>query len=171
MAKKGKGLIRSLNRKGTKSGRSPAAARQAGPLPERTVCDRCGAVYARKSWRRHGRVSHALLSRAAWKVCPACRQVAEGTYFGRVLIRGNFAAANAPLIRQRIQNVVARAQHTQPQRQLVSMEARDDGLEVLTTSQKLAHRIAHELKKVFRGRAVYHWSDTDGTLHAVWERS
>jgi len=39
----------------------------------------------------------------------------------------------------------------------------------LTTSQKLAHRIVRELKKAFRGRASYDWSD-DGSLFAVWER-
>jgi hypothetical protein len=39
----------------------------------------------------------------------------------------------------------------------------------LTTSQKLAHRIVHELKKAFRGRATYAWSD-DGTLFATWQR-
>jgi hypothetical protein len=40
---------------------------------------------------------------------------------------------------------------------------------VITTSQTLAHRIVHELKKRFRGRASCAWSD-DGTLFATWER-
>ena len=43
-------------------------------------------------------------------------------------------------------------------------------LEVLTTSQKLAHRIVHELRKAFRGRAYYIWSADDGSLLATWER-
>lgn len=42
--------------------------------------------------------------------------------------------------------------------------------EVLTTSQKLAHRIVHELKKAFRGQAGYAWSDRDGSLLATWQR-
>ena len=42
-------------------------------------------------------------------------------------------------------------------------------LVVLTTSQKLAHRIAHELQKAFGGRARYTWSDKDGALTAVWQ--
>jgi hypothetical protein len=48
--------------------------------------------------------------------------------------------------------------------------ARDAVLEVLTTSQKLAHRITHELKKTFGGRASYKWSDSDGALFATWQR-
>jgi hypothetical protein len=37
---------------------------------------------------------------------------------------------------------------------------------VLTTSQKLAHRLAHELKKAFGGGVTYAWSD-DGSLFAT----
>jgi len=41
---------------------------------------------------------------------------------------------------------------------------------VITTSQKLAHRIVATLKKTFGGRASYAWSDRDGSLFATWER-
>jgi hypothetical protein len=77
---------------------------------------------------------------------------------------------NEAEIRRRIDNVVARGEFTQPQRKLVSMERSGDEIEVLTTSQKLAHRIVHELKKAFRGRASYAWSDKDGSLFAIWQR-
>jgi hypothetical protein len=40
---------------------------------------------------------------------------------------------------------------------------------VLTTSQKLAHRIVRELNKAFHGHAKYSWSDNDGSLYARWE--
>jgi hypothetical protein len=49
----------------------------------------------------------------------------------------------------------------------VSVEQRGTTLEVLTTSEKLAHRIAGELAKTWRGRATYAWSD-DGSLLARW---
>jgi hypothetical protein len=41
---------------------------------------------------------------------------------------------------------------------------------VLTTSQKLAHRIARELQKAFGGRARYTWSDQNGSLTAIWQQ-
>jgi hypothetical protein len=46
----------------------------------------------------------------------------------------------------------------------------DGSLEILTTSQKLAHRLARELQKAFRGAVSYAWSDRDGELLAVWRR-
>ncbi len=168
---KGKGRIRSLSRKGTRSSRSPAVARKRGTPPEPSVCERCGAVFERRTWRRGRRLSHALLARADWRICPACEQVREGEYYGRVVIRGAYAAANEAEIRRRIRNVAERAQFTQPERRVVSAEREGPVLEVLTTSQKLAHRIVHELKKAFRGRASYTWTDDDGELYVTWERN
>jgi hypothetical protein len=164
-----KGLIRSLNRRGTRSTRKPPVAKQTKTLREPSCCERCGAVFARQTWRRDRKVTQALLEQVQWTVCPACAQTGRGEYFGRVLVRGAFAAAHEDAIRRRIQNVAEHARFTQPQRRLVSVERGRNVLEVLTTSQKLAHRIVRELKKTFRGRAAYVWSD-DGSLFATWQR-
>jgi hypothetical protein len=83
--------------------------------------------------------SASLLARAAWVACPACRQTGR-----EVLIRAT-AAVDEDAVRRRIQHVAARAAFTQPERRVVSVERQGDVLEVLSTSQKLAHRIAHEL--------------------------
>jgi hypothetical protein len=166
---KGKALIRAANRSATMSKKRAPAERSSGRLAEPIVCEGCGAMFSRRIWRRHHKVSTALLGRAAWRQCPACKQIRGAEYWGRVIVRGAFAIANEPAIRQRIRNVVARAQFYQPERRLVSADREDAALEVLTTSQKLAHRIVRELRKAFRGRTTYKWSD-DGSLFAVWER-
>jgi hypothetical protein len=166
---KGKGLIRATNRSGAASKKRVPAERATGRLTEPTVCERCGAIFSNRAWRRRRGVTGALLDRAAWTQCPACKQTRGGEYWGRVVVRGSFALANESAIRQRIQNVAAQAESTQPEHRLVSVEREGDVLDVLTTSQKVAHRIVHELKKAFRGRASYKWSD-DGSLFAVWER-
>ncbi len=166
---KGKGLVRSLNRQFARTGKAarPVEA-SAGRLPEPSACERCGAVFSRRSWRRAG--AAPLLARAHWTICPGCKQASKEVGFGRILLRGAFVAANEELVRRRIANVAARAKSTQPERRISSIERQGDVIEVLTTSQKLAHRIVHELKKVFRGRATYAWSD-DGTLFATWQRA
>jgi len=162
-----KGLIRSLNRRGVKADKSPPVARRTASLKEPAVCERCGAVYSGKTWRTNRRPTVDLLSRATWTVCPACTQVAEQEYFGKVRIRGAGALDNLDAIRRRIANVERRAAVTQPERRLVSEDFDGGDLEVLTTSQKLAHRIAHELVKAFGGTATYAWS-SDGSLLATW---
>jgi hypothetical protein len=167
---KGKGLIRAAARSGTQSGKLVGAARSAPRSGDPVVCERCGAVWSRRTWRRDRAITAAFLSRARWTVCPACRQVVAERAFGRVLLRGGYVWKNEDELRRRIANIAVRARVTQPQRRIVSIESDGQGLEVLTTSQKLAHRIVHELKKGFRGRAAYRWSDRDGALFATWTR-
>lgn len=171
---KGKGLIRSLNRKGSRFDKSPAVVvkRRGQPaFKDPSICRYCGAVYSgeKKKWHRLKRLSDELLSKAAWVECPACVQAEKtGLCYGKVLASGPYVRENIDAIRRRIGNVERRAGFTQPERRVVSAEWDGKTLEVLTTSQKLAHRIARELEKAFGGRAKYRWSDEDGSLYATW---
>lgn len=167
---KGKGLIRGLNRKGSAFDKSPPVARRGGTFRELSICERCGAVYERKRWRRGGRITSDKLSGAAWVVCPACAEERSGIAYGKVLVSGDFAREHLDQIRRRIANVDTRARATQPERRILSADWDGKTLEILTTSQKLAHRIARELEKLFGGRAKYNWSDEDGSLFATWKR-
>jgi len=164
-----KGLIRSMSRRGTRKTKRPlvAAKRQ---FKDPSCCERCAALFTRQAWRRAGKRSVDLLANVEWTVCPACRQAERGEYFGRVVISGEFAMAHEADIRSRIRNISDRARFSQPQRRLLSANREGQVLEVLTTSQKLTHRIVHELKKQFRGRASYDWSPDDGSLYATWRR-
>jgi hypothetical protein len=171
LTKKAEGLIRSLNRSFVRDDKSPQVVRKTVPLTEPTVCARCGAVYLRKSWRHNHTLTDEMLERRQWGFCPACEQVSRLEGQGRLIIRGSGALERRDLIRQRIENVARRAMRAQPERRIVSFdEISSDGgaIEVLTTSQKLTHRIAHELHKLFGGRASYAWSD-DGSLFATVE--
>ena len=164
-----KGLIRSLSRGFARTKKRRPVEAATGHRAEPSVCEACGAVFAGRLWRRDRTITGARLARARWVRCPACVQTAQGVGFGRVVIRGTYALAHEPAIRRRVANVAARAAHTQPERRISVIDRHDDVLEVITTSQKLAHRIVHELKKLYRGRASYAWSD-DGTLFATWQR-
>jgi NMD protein affecting ribosome stability and mRNA decay len=160
-----KGLIRSLNRRGARSDQSPPVA-QKQKFSEPSICDRCGAVYSGKTWRRGRRLSREVMDKARWVECPGCAQAASGKYYGQVLIT-LADADNRDALLARIANVESRALATQPERRIVARNWEGETLEVLTTSQKLAHRIAHEIEKVFGGKARFSWSDGDGALRAT----
>lgn len=165
----GKGLIRSLNRRGTRADSRPLVAQKTPAPPELSICERCGAVYSRRTWRTGRSRTLGTTQSARWTVCPACKQLGLGEGYGRVVAKGRFVVDNIDLIRKRIANVAARAARTQPERKVISADLAGARLEILTTSQKLAHRITHELRKAFGGKATYSWSD-DGALDAVWQR-
>lgn len=135
---------------------------------EPSACVRCGAVFLRKTWREGARARRARYETTGWTVCPACVQQMEGEYFGRVRLIGPIDGEQAEALVRRIRNVERRAQYTQPERRTVHVERTREGLEVLTTSQKLAHRIGRELEKAFGGRCRFHWTGPEGTLDAVW---
>ncbi len=160
-----KGLIRSMNRRGSRSDKSPPVARKQ-KFTEPSICDRCGAVFSGKAWRRGRRLAREVLDKAQWVTCPGCAQAASGEYHGQVLIAvGDDARREA--ISARIANVERRALITQPERRIVATDWDGKTLEVLTTSQKLAHRIAREVEKAFGGHAHFSWSDEDGALLAT----
>lgn len=150
--------------------KGPAVARKLRKASGAEVCHRCGSIFAGKTWRRGHKVSLAFYDRVRWVLCDACKQSRRAEGFGRVLVRGSWVAGHEDTLLRRVRNVAARAEFTQPQRRISSIAESDDGLEVVTTSQKLAHRIARELTKAFRGNATYVWSDRDGSLLATWSR-
>jgi hypothetical protein len=170
--KQSKGLIRSLNRGFARDDKSPRVVRKARTYNEPTICERCGSIFVRRTWRTDHKLSAAELGRAGWAVCPACEQVGRQEGQGRVIISGSGAIQEQETIRRRIQNVANHAMKTQPERRIASIDWIDTNgraLQVITTSQKLAHRIVHELGKLFHaGITTYSWKD-DGTLFATWE--
>lgn len=89
---------------------------------------------------------------------------------GVVHLYGSYVAAHEEEIRRRLENVAERAASTAPARGVVSIERDAEGLEIRTASQELAHRIVHEMKKAFHGKASFQWADRDGSLLATWRR-
>jgi hypothetical protein len=167
-SRQSRGLIRSLNRQGVRDDKAPRVAHKTPPIHEPTICARCGAVFVRKTWRHARLLSDEEMERGRWGFCPACEQVSRQEGQGRLILRGLTLEKQVDVL-ARIENVAERAAKAQPERRIVSMGpvTGSDAFEVLTTSQKLTHRLAHEVKKLLRGRVSYSWSD-DGTLFATW---
>lgn len=162
-----KDRIRQSNRRGTRSEKSPTPG-MTRRTPANTACQGCGALFARKTWRHDHAVKLGAYDRVVWRLCPACRQLSRGEAQGKVVVPASWAAKNAELLERRVANVAARAGYTNPERRVVGIERSGRSTHVLTTSQKLAHRVAREIEKLFGGRAVYRWSSDDGSLCATW---
>jgi NMD protein affecting ribosome stability and mRNA decay len=169
-----RGIVRSLIRKGSRDDRGPGVVWTGPVYPDPARCTRCNAIYHHKAWLLdERRVPFDVQDdpSVADALCPACLRVRDREYYGRVhLCAGRFLSSHEHEIRARIKHIAARAAHTQPERRIVAIVRGPDGLEVRTTSQELAHRIAHELVKAFHGRATYDWSDRNGELLATWTR-
>lgn len=155
--------------RGARTDRSPAVADRVRATREPMVCERCGAVYKHKTWRAGTRTQRTSLVGVGWTLCPACAQVEDQEYFGRLRITKPLGPAREAEVRRRVWNVEKRARYTQPERRTVRIDRVDSGYEILTTSQKLAHRIARELEKAFGGKTRFVWTDREGMLDATWD--
>jgi ribosome-associated translation inhibitor RaiA len=160
--------LRALVRRGSEDQHLSPLARKSRELPDGAICERCGAVYERRHWRAGTERERRFAPDLTWAVCPACNQVAAGEGFGRVVLHTGDSPDRDEAIRRRIRNVAARAEVSQPERRIVSIERRGEDIEVRTTSQRLAHRIVAALLKAFGGRGAYAWSHNDGGLQATW---
>jgi hypothetical protein len=76
-SKKSKGRMRSLNRSAVRYDKSPAVVRKTKTPNDPSICERCGAIYERKTWRGDRKVTEQLSRTADWTVCPACEQVSR----------------------------------------------------------------------------------------------
>lgn len=164
-----RGRIRDVDKRATRDRKSPVETPHPHSYRDPTICEGCGAVYTQKTWRARQIGRWIPIDAADWARCPACEQLKSGLAQGRVVLKGDAARIHEEELKRRIQNVERRARFTQPERRIVSMERRPDGFEVLTTSQKLAHRIAREVEKLYGGRVIYRWSSKDGELLATWQ--
>jgi NMD protein affecting ribosome stability and mRNA decay len=153
-----------------RSQKGPRVAAKVRAPKDPTLCEGCGALYSRKKWRGGARLTRPLIEKVSWGRCPACEQSRTGVGYGRVVLAGAFVGENLSAIRRRIKNVAERAKYTQTQRRVLTFEETDDGLDVITTSQKLAHRIVREVEKAFGGKARYSWDADDGSLLATWKK-
>lgn len=160
-----KGLTRALNRSGARSQKGSPAAPRRNP-PEGALCERCGNTFHHRHWSLPEPRDRPM--RPSWAICPACRLVATHEFYGRVVIRGAEAMRERDAIRALVSHLAERERVAKPQARLVSFSEERDGLEVLTTSQKLAHRMVNALLRAFGGKAHFAWASRDGELTATW---
>jgi NMD protein affecting ribosome stability and mRNA decay len=139
--------------------------------PEAGVCPDCHAISRKKRWYVD-EAEYEVLARsgAPLRRCPACRKIADGFPSGVVTLRGRFLQIHRDEILTVAQNEERRARGINPLERIMSLREGDDGMEILTTDEKLAQRIGREIRKAFRGTVDYKWSEDASLLRVTWVR-
>ncbi|MEW6325024.1 MAG: BCAM0308 family protein [Nitrospirota bacterium] len=140
--------------------------------PKQTArCTQCGALYRNKRWqqappapRRPARTQPAALP----VLCPACRKVNDRYANGVVTIRWPKADGARHTILNLIKNQEDWGRQINPLERVISIQATDDALTVLTTNERLAQRIGRALERAFHGKALYRWSRENKLLRVEW---
>jgi len=139
--------------------------------PEAGICPDCHAISRKKRWYVDD-AEYAVLERtgAAHRRCPACRKIADGLPSGVVTLRGAFLRTHRDEILTIARNEERRARGMNPLERIMEIREWGEGVELLTTDEKLAQRIGREIRKACHGTVSYKWSEDANLLRVVWVR-
>ena len=141
--------------------------------PDETAeCRKCGVVYFNKRWVLAEEFDRSKEgSKKPKKVlCPACQKIKDGFIGGYVTITGPFQAEHRDEIMNLIKNKEKVARTHNPLDRIMDIKESDGGLEITTTTEKLAQRIGQILKKAFHGEVEYKWSSDVKLARVRWTR-
>jgi hypothetical protein len=142
--------------------------------PEPRICERCGAVYAKRRWTlsvpaRADRLPFAASPKTT--LCPACRLTVSGRFGGEVRVSGAFVSEHRAEIERLLRNEASRAAEDNPLGRITRVDRpAPDRLTVRTTTEHLAKRLGQALHKAFRGTVRYGFSHENKFAHVTWSR-
>lgn len=137
------------------------------PDHEPLVCPECDNVYKNKQWYLGEQVDLEELGQPEEYLCPGCRKIRDGYYYGELTMTGDFMNEHTEEISNMIENEVERVQQDNPLSKLVQVDHDDDTVYVRTTNYKLAEHLGRSLHRAYEGeldmdRTEYmnrvHWS-------------
>lgn len=143
---------------------------QLGP-DEMAVCKRCSSVYHDKRWYHPKEVPLKLVDRPKTEVlCAACQKIRDKFAEGYVTIQGDFIKGHRDEILNLIRNKEEKASRMNPLERIIEITDKDGGIEIKTTTEKLAQMIGRLLNKTFNGEVEYKWSSDVKLARVVWVR-
>ncbi len=168
--KAGKSYSKSTRKKSIDSEKDPYLLKAApGDMAE---CKKCSIIYHDKRWYPAGEL--VRLKTADKKVekvlCPACQKIKDKFVGGFVNLSGEFLGEHKDEILKLLKNKEARAMRHNPLDRIIEVKERTGGLEVTTTTEKLAQRFGQILKKTFGGEVEYKWSSGVKLARVNWNR-
>ena len=123
-------------------------------LAGQIICPVCHAISDGRHWLLDEETYQRLRTNPEVKVelCPADQRILRQMYDGEVVLQGGWLDAHKAEVLNWVRNDEKRARESNPMARLATVEERDGGIYILTTSQALARRIGSGLKSAFKGR-------------------
>ncbi len=147
------------------------------------ICPECRSVYHRKRWSlpqadegsgiptssRGEKKSGKPIMTPEWFLCPACQKIRDGYAEGFVSIEWDNWLAHKADIMGLIHNEEQRASHVNPLERIMAIHTRSGGVDIETTTERMAQRIGRELVRAFKGNVQYKWSHKDKLARVQWK--
>ena len=134
------------------------------------ICPKCDAVYWYKSWH-HSIEDYPELKETKnvnFTICPACQQILEGKFEGEIILE-NVPKDLKKEIKNLAKNFGKRAFEKDPMDRIISIKEIEKGkIQILTTENQLAQRLAKKIKQTFgqKAKLTISHSEKESTLRA-----
>jgi NMD protein affecting ribosome stability and mRNA decay len=148
--------------------------RPARKLAEPAACEKCGALYADGRWvdrdKAHESAQHENWRPSNRTTCPACKQIENHSVGGYVSISGEFLLGHRAEIENLVDNEAERAREDNPLSRIMTRQDDSGRVIIETTTEHLAQRLGHSLKKAFDGEVSYDFSHENKVARVTWHR-
>jgi hypothetical protein len=140
---------------------------------EHTLCPVCNAIYHKKRWVFDPKLLKELKKNKDFitHICPADKKIKDKYAMGKVYLSGAFIDEHTDEIIKVIKNEEKKAKENNPLDRLISLQKQDGSIYAETTSDALAMRIGHHLKKSYKGSSEeFKFRQGDKFVEIRWTR-
>ncbi|MFI5305130.1 MAG: BCAM0308 family protein [Nitrospiria bacterium] len=135
-------------------------------------CSTCKAVYHHKRWYlKDDSVAIELLKKPIeMTICPACRKTEDHFPGGVITLKGEYLALYKDQILHLIRNEEGRAKQVNPMEGIISIKDLGSSVEIHSTNERFAQKVAQAIKRAHKGEISYHWTHGDKFVRVEWQR-
>lgn len=138
---------------------------------EMAVCKTCSSVYHNKRWYHPDDIPAKLEEKTRTEVlCTACQKIKDKFAEGYVTLHGDFVKKHREEILSLVRNKEERSSRANPLERIIEITDKNGGIEITTTTEKLAQMIGKLLNKSYNGEVEYKWSSDVKLARVVWVR-
>lgn len=135
------------------------------------ICPRCEAIYYGKAWH-HNKYTQRELKDMHKKIksslCPVCR-MEDGKVCEGFIVFENIPKEKREDMLRLIEHAGERAYKTDVLDRILKIEKKGDGVQVYTSENQLAVKIAKQVQRAFKGKLKIEWAHPTGPVRIFWK--
>jgi len=141
-------------------------------MKEPLRCKDCGLIYWNKRWYQEEEAKRLYGEKKIQGEikCPACRKRADNVPMGLVTLEGSFLRDHSDEIFNLIRNEEKKVMHHNPLDRIVHVKKTKKGIEITTTTERLAQRLGKAVHRAYSGEIHYSFSDGVKFARVQWSR-
>ena len=141
-------------------------------FPEPAICPSCQAIYHKKRWVMDEKLLYDIKKHPEVKYhkCPACRKIEDHFAMGLIELSGDFVIEHKADLINLIKSEEKRAMEKNPLERIISIDRKNDKIEVAVTTDSLALRIGRVLERAYKGKSDYKFRSGDKYVTVHWKR-